>query len=165
MWYTVLARVWELPKYAAWWKVLKTSRSSSITASSWQSYSLRSSKSCVRVWYPHWKRCSVAQLLIASSAHMLTLRGCTTVVRWQYARCIILYKMPGEVSIYPLPPQNSAQPGLTRSLLYGGSKFRGHQKSKGNSYDVEVELQVGLTCSVSLVTWWLDVQIYVRTVR
>ncbi|XP_071814468.1 glucose-induced degradation protein 4 homolog [Apostichopus japonicus] len=49
--------------------------------------------------------------------------------------------MPGEVNIYPLPPQNSAQPGLTRSLLYGGSKFRGHQKSKGNSYDVEVELQ------------------------
>ncbi|MXQ93266.1 hypothetical protein E5288_WYG003572 [Bos mutus] len=33
------------------------------------------------------------------------------------------------------------QPGVATSLLYSGSKFRGHQKSKGNSYDVEVVLQ------------------------
>uniref|UniRef100_A0A9L0JPW9 GID complex subunit 4 homolog n=1 Tax=Equus asinus TaxID=9793 RepID=A0A9L0JPW9_EQUAS len=34
-----------------------------------------------------------------------------------------------------------SQPGVATSLLYSGSKFRGHQKSKGNSYDVEVVLQ------------------------
>ena len=28
------------------------------------------------------------------------------------------------------------------TLLYSGSKFQGHQKSKGNCYDVEVILQV-----------------------
>jgi hypothetical protein len=33
------------------------------------------------------------------------------------------------------------QLGVTQSLLYSGSKFGGHQKSKGNCYDVEVILQ------------------------
>lgn len=42
----------------------------------------------------------------------------------------------------PPPPANSGQPGVTRSLLYNGSRFQGHQKSKGQSYDVEVVLQV-----------------------
>ncbi|KAK8735660.1 hypothetical protein OTU49_005249 [Cherax quadricarinatus] len=41
----------------------------------------------------------------------------------------------------PPPPANSGQPGVTRSLLYNGSRFQGHQKSKGQSYDVEVVLQ------------------------
>ncbi|XP_056153101.1 glucose-induced degradation protein 4 homolog isoform X2 [Lampris incognitus] len=44
-------------------------------------------------------------------------------------------------SLIPLPPINTRQPGVVTSLLYSGSKFRGHQKSKGNSYDVEVVLQ------------------------
>ncbi|KAF6723632.1 Glucose-induced degradation-like protein 4 [Oryzias melastigma] len=44
-------------------------------------------------------------------------------------------------SLIPLPPINTHQPGVVTSLLYSGSKFRGHQKSKGNSYDVEVVLQ------------------------
>lgn len=48
-------------------------------------------------------------------------------------------------SLIPLPPINTHQPGVVTSLLYSGSKFRGHQKSKGNSYDVEVVLQVGGT--------------------
>ena len=39
---------------------------------------------------------------------------------------------------YPL----TKQPGLSTSLLYSGSKFVGSQKSKGNSYDVEIILQV-----------------------
>lgn len=47
-------------------------------------------------------------------------------------------------SLIPPPPINTQQPGVVTSLLYSGSKFRGHQKSKGNSYDVEVVLQVGL---------------------
>ena len=42
----------------------------------------------------------------------------------------------------PLPPIKSKQPGVTNSLLYSGSRFVGHQKSKGNQYDVEVILQV-----------------------
>lgn len=46
------------------------------------------------------------------------------------------------VDIVPPPPVNSGQPGITRSLLYNGSRFQGHQKSKGNSYEVEVILQV-----------------------
>ncbi|XP_041085648.1 glucose-induced degradation protein 4 homolog isoform X2 [Polyodon spathula] len=45
------------------------------------------------------------------------------------------------VSLIPPPPINTQQPGVATSLLYSGSKFRGHQKSKGNSYDVEVVLQ------------------------
>uniref|UniRef100_H2ZLR2 Glucose-induced degradation protein 4 homolog n=1 Tax=Ciona savignyi TaxID=51511 RepID=H2ZLR2_CIOSA len=43
--------------------------------------------------------------------------------------------------IFPLPPCNSKQPGIVNTLLYNGSKFKGHQKSKGNCYDVEVTLQ------------------------
>lgn len=50
--------------------------------------------------------------------------------------------MPVKVDIIPPPPANSKQPGVTKSLLYNGSKFQGHQKSKGNSYEVEVVLQV-----------------------
>ena len=37
------------------------------------------------------------------------------------------------------------QPGVSRTLLYNGSRFTGHQKSKGNQYDVEVMLQVQFT--------------------
>lgn len=48
-------------------------------------------------------------------------------------------------SLDPPPPANSGQPGVTRSLLYNGSRFQGHQKSKGQSYDVEVVLQVRST--------------------
>uniref|UniRef100_A0A3B3T7T3 GID complex subunit 4 homolog n=2 Tax=Mormyridae TaxID=31092 RepID=A0A3B3T7T3_9TELE len=44
-------------------------------------------------------------------------------------------------SLIPPPPINTQQPGIATSLLYSGSQFRGHQKSKGNSYDVEVVLQ------------------------
>ncbi|XP_065119187.1 glucose-induced degradation protein 4 homolog [Paramisgurnus dabryanus] len=44
-------------------------------------------------------------------------------------------------SLVPPPPINTHQPGVNTSLLYSGSQFRGHQKSKGNSYDVEVVLQ------------------------
>uniref|UniRef100_A0A3Q2PM41 GID complex subunit 4 homolog n=1 Tax=Fundulus heteroclitus TaxID=8078 RepID=A0A3Q2PM41_FUNHE len=44
-------------------------------------------------------------------------------------------------SLIPPPPINTQQPGVVTSLLYSGSRFRGHQKSKGNSYDVEVVLQ------------------------
>lgn len=37
------------------------------------------------------------------------------------------------------------QIGFPTSPLYSGSHFRGHQQSKGNKYNVEVILQVGLT--------------------
>ena len=50
--------------------------------------------------------------------------------------------MPVRVELDPPLPANSTQPGVTTSLLYSGSRFQGHQKSKGNSYDVEVVLQV-----------------------
>lgn len=51
--------------------------------------------------------------------------------------------MPVKVDIVPPPPNNSKQLGVTSKtqLLYNGSKFRGFQKSKGNSYEVEVVLQ------------------------
>ncbi|KAL5018541.1 hypothetical protein ScPMuIL_004263 [Solemya velum] len=45
------------------------------------------------------------------------------------------------VKLDPPPPANSQQPGVTTTLLYNGSRFQGHQKSKGNCYDVEVILQ------------------------
>lgn len=50
-------------------------------------------------------------------------------------------RMPVKVDVVPPPPANSKQPGVTKSLLYNGSRFQGSQKSKGNSYDVEVVLQ------------------------
>ena len=50
-------------------------------------------------------------------------------------------KMPGKIALNPLPP-GTKQPGLAQSLLYSGSRFQGHQKSKGNRYDVEVVLKV-----------------------
>lgn len=50
--------------------------------------------------------------------------------------------MPVRVEITPPPPANSKQLGVTKTLLYNGSKFEGFQKSKGNSYAVEVVLQV-----------------------
>lgn len=56
----------------------------------------------------------------------------------------VFIKMPGKTKIIPPPPANSCQPGVARSLLYNGSKFQGHQKSKGNCYDVEVVLQVSI---------------------
>lgn len=50
--------------------------------------------------------------------------------------------MPVKVDVVPPLPANSKQPGVTGTLLYNGSRFQGHQKSKGNSYEVEVVLQV-----------------------
>ena len=51
--------------------------------------------------------------------------------------------MPTRTSILDPPiPANNKPLGTYRSLLYNGSKFSGSQKSKGNSYDVEVVLQV-----------------------
>ncbi|CAG0884803.1 unnamed protein product [Darwinula stevensoni] len=49
--------------------------------------------------------------------------------------------MPVRTYLNPPPPANSNQPGVAQSLLYNGSRFQGHQKSKGNCYDVEVVLQ------------------------
>lgn len=55
-------------------------------------------------------------------------------------------------SLVPPPPINTHQPGVNTSLLYSGSQFRGHQKSKGNSYDVEVVLQVNTLLSVDMLS-------------
>lgn len=51
-------------------------------------------------------------------------------------------KMPVKVDLTPPPPSQSKQLGFPRTLLYNGSKFEGSQKCKGNSYAVEVVLQV-----------------------
>jgi len=48
--------------------------------------------------------------------------------------------MPGKLLV-PFPPKTSAQIGIPETPLYSGSKFQGHQKSKGNRYDVEVVFQ------------------------
>lgn len=53
--------------------------------------------------------------------------------------------MPVKVEITPPPPSQSKQLGFPKTLLYNGSKFEGSQKSKGNSYAVEVVLQVRLS--------------------
>lgn len=62
---------------------------------------------------------------------------------WLYAECPppAGASATSAASLIPPPPINTQQPGVATSLLYSGSKFRGHQKSKGNSYDVEVVLQ------------------------
>jgi hypothetical protein len=49
--------------------------------------------------------------------------------------------MPTKTNIDPPIPAYNKSTGIYRSLLYNGSKFTGSQKSKGNSYDVEVVLQ------------------------
>lgn len=54
-------------------------------------------------------------------------------------------KIKKPISCCPLPPITSCQLGVNNSLLYSGSKFGGFQKSKGNSYEVEVILQVNST--------------------
>lgn len=45
-------------------------------------------------------------------------------------------------SLVPPAPINTRQPGVATSSLYSGSRYRGCQKSKGSSYEVEVVLQV-----------------------
>uniref|UniRef100_A0A8C7K9C8 GID complex subunit 4 homolog n=1 Tax=Oncorhynchus kisutch TaxID=8019 RepID=A0A8C7K9C8_ONCKI len=57
------------------------------------------------------------------------------------AECCSSAARTSSASLIPPPPINTHQPGVATSLLYSGSQFRGHQKSKGNSYDVEVVLQ------------------------
>ena len=47
-------------------------------------------------------------------------------------------------NLTPPPPSTSEQTGVNTSLLYSGSIFKGHQKSKGNCYEVEVKLKVNL---------------------
>lgn len=49
--------------------------------------------------------------------------------------------MPGKLLV-PFAPKTSTQIGIPETPLYSGSKFQGHQKSKGNRYDVEVVFQV-----------------------
>lgn len=50
--------------------------------------------------------------------------------------------IPQEMNVtQPLPPVKTKQPGVTNTLLYSGSRFVGHQRSKGNEYEVEVILQ------------------------
>jgi len=52
--------------------------------------------------------------------------------------------MPIKTNIDPPVPfaKKTKAFSMHRALLYNGSKFSGSQKSKGNSYDVEVVLQV-----------------------
>ena len=47
-----------------------------------------------------------------------------------------------DLELEPPLPSNYKLMGIPTSLLYNGSRFQGHQKSKGNCYDVEVVLQV-----------------------
>jgi hypothetical protein len=50
-------------------------------------------------------------------------------------------------TIDPPLKANSKQPGIISSILFDGSHFTGQQKSKGNSYDVEVDLLVSVATS------------------
>jgi hypothetical protein len=47
-----------------------------------------------------------------------------------------------KANIDPPVPANNKPVGVHQSLLYNGSRFTGYQKSRGNSYEVEVVLQV-----------------------
>lgn len=79
----------------------------------------------------------------------------------------VFIKMPGKTKIIPPPPANSCQPGVARSLLYNGSKFQGHQKSKGNCYDVEVVLQVRIPIHSNkdiFLAYWYKVIKYCYTI-
>lgn len=82
--------------------------------------------------------------------------------------------MPVKVEITPPPPSQSKQLGFPKTLLYNGSKFEGSQKSKGNSYAVEVVLQVSIAwkafisyhfgncVSANLLQWKCALQLFNR---
>ncbi|XP_056143640.1 glucose-induced degradation protein 4 homolog isoform X2 [Lampris incognitus] len=55
--------------------------------------------------------------------------------------CVRATACSSSASLTPPAPINTRQPGVATSFLYSGSQFRGFQKSKGNSYDVEVVFQ------------------------
>lgn len=55
---------------------------------------------------------------------------------------VVKQKIKKSTLFCPPPLIHSSQLGVTNSLLYSGSKFGGFQKSKGNSYEVEVIFQV-----------------------
>ena len=46
------------------------------------------------------------------------------------------------VELYSIAPVCNSLQGVIKSSFYNGARFEGHQKSKGNRYDVEVILQV-----------------------
>ncbi|KAM4716467.1 glucose-induced degradation protein 4 homolog isoform 2-T2 [Anableps anableps] len=56
-------------------------------------------------------------------------------------RCLAGVACPSSACLVPPAPINTYQPGVATSLLYSGAQYRGYQRSKGNSYDVEVVLQ------------------------
>uniref|UniRef100_A0A3P9NFI2 GID complex subunit 4 homolog n=1 Tax=Poecilia reticulata TaxID=8081 RepID=A0A3P9NFI2_POERE len=55
--------------------------------------------------------------------------------------CLAGAACPSSACLVPPAPINTQQPGVATSLLYSGAQYRGYQRSKGNSYDVEVVLQ------------------------
>lgn len=60
-----------------------------------------------------------------------------------YTEAVVVTVMPVPREVVEVPfRENSKQLGVSKSLLYNGSIFKGFQKSKGNSYEVEVVLQV-----------------------
>ena len=78
-----------------------------------------------------------------------------------FAEPMPVREIPMDVVLPPPPPAKCKQPGVTHSLLYNGSRFKGHQKSKGNQYDVEVILQViknyNPPTSIPLSALWLQI--------
>lgn len=81
--------------------------------------------------------------------------------------------VPREVCEIPLR-NGSKQIGINKTFLYNGSCFKGYQKSKGNSYEVEVVLQhvdeencylcgylkiTGLTSEFPTLTTFFDAEI------
>ncbi|XP_027898682.1 glucose-induced degradation protein 4 homolog isoform X1 [Xiphophorus couchianus] len=55
--------------------------------------------------------------------------------------CLAGAACPSSACLVPPAPINTQQPGVATSLLYSGAQYKGYQRSKGNSYDVEVVLQ------------------------
>lgn len=53
-----------------------------------------------------------------------------------------------ETTIDPPLQLKSKQPGIAKSMLYNGARFVGQQRSKGNSYDVEVTLLVRINSPI-----------------
>lgn len=90
--------------------------------------------------FPLFRKFQICPRTTPSSPFWISEISVWRLVWWKTGK--ICEKMPVRVDITPPPPANSKQPGVTKSLLYNGSKFQGFQKSKGNSYEVEVVLQV-----------------------
>lgn len=101
-------------------------------------------RSIIHRQHPRVRRRAFADDTISHRSKLLVCRGPPSPHPHPQTNHPPVCQMPVKVEpiTAPPPPAHSKQLGFSRTLLYNGSRFEGSQKSKGNSYAVEVVLQV-----------------------